>query len=222
MHAAQGFRYLVATDARHDAIVRVLSESFCREPMAEALGMSASTLLPMIERLMPECIGNGLSAIAVPENEPQTVAGVCLSRDFKSPLPEGIPGEFPWLLPIGHALMTVTQAYAAKRRHLKAGDAVELWMVAVAERRFARRGVASRLFRVCASLAREHGFKRCVTECSGRYSQIAAERAGFKEAARLAYRQFRFDGRAVYAAIDAPHTHLALYERDLSEESPGS
>jgi hypothetical protein len=163
LNEVEGFRYLIAREARHDQIVRVLSESFCREPMATALGMSASSLVPLIERFMPECIGNGLSVIAVPMDEPETVAGVFLCRDFKAPLPEGVPGEFPWFVPIGHALMTVTAAYEAKRRDLKVGDAVDLWMVGVAETRCARRGIASRLFRVCSDLARSRGFKRCVS-----------------------------------------------------------
>jgi hypothetical protein len=162
LNEVEGFRYLIAREARHDQIVRVLSES-CREPMATALGMSASSLVPLIERFMPECIGNGLSVIAVPMDEPETVAGVFLCRDFKAPLPDGVPEEFPWFVPIGHALMTVTAAYEAKRRDLKVGDAVDLWMVGVAETRCARRGIASRLFRVCSDLARSRSFKRCVS-----------------------------------------------------------
>ena len=74
---------------------------------------------------------------------------------------------------------------------------------------------ASRLFRICSGVARDSGFMRCVTECTGHYSQTAAQRAGFKEVARLAYKEFRFQGRPVFADIDPPHTHLVLYEREL-------
>ena len=90
LHGADGFLYSIATGARREQIVGVLSESFSREPMGLALGVSASDLAPLIERFMPECTSNGLSVIAVPEDEPETVAGVFISRDFKSPLPEGI------------------------------------------------------------------------------------------------------------------------------------
>jgi ribosomal protein S18 acetylase RimI-like enzyme len=215
LHEEAGFRYSIATEERRDEIVRVLSESFCREPMGVALRVAASDVAPLIARFMPECTSNGLSVIAAPADEPETVAGVFISRDFKSPLPEGVPEEFPWFLPIGQALMTVDEAYEAKRSDLKVGDAVDLWMVGVAEARFARRGIASRLFRICSGVARDSGFMRCVTECTGHYSQTAAQRAGFKEVARLAYKEFRFQGRPVFADIDPPHTHLVLYEREL-------
>src|SRR5262245_60131443 len=85
----------------------------------------------------------------------------------------------------------------------------------VAEARFARRGIAGRLFRICSELPRDSGFRHCVTECTGHYSQMAARRACFREAARLAYDDFRFEGRPVFAAIGPPHTHLILLERAL-------
>lgn len=209
-----GVRYSIATPAWQEQIVTVLSESFCREPMGLALGVSASDLAPLIERFMPECMTNGLSAIAVPEDEPRTLAGVFISRDFKSPLPDGVPDEFPWFLPIGEALRTVDEEYEAQHPELGLGDAVDLWMVGVAAPRFIRRGIAKRLFRVCSDLGRDGGFRRCVTECTGHYSQAAARRAGFKEVARLGYRDFRFRGKPIFAEIGAPHTHLVLYEKD--------
>ena len=55
LHEEGGFRYLVATEEFGDAIVRVLSESFAREPMAAALGVSAQQLAPLVARFMPEC-----------------------------------------------------------------------------------------------------------------------------------------------------------------------
>jgi hypothetical protein len=216
LHEEAGFRYAVATERFGEAIVRVLSESFSREPMSATLGVSARDLAPLVARFMPECTSNGLSVIAVPVDDPDTLAGVFISRDFKSPLPEGIPDDFPWFRPIGEALMTVDEAYEAKRPPLAPGEAVDLWMVGVPPgSRFAKRGIASTLFRVSADLARNRGFKRCVTECTGHYSQTAARKAGFQERARLAYRDFRFEGRAVFAEITPPHTHVILYEREF-------
>jgi GNAT superfamily N-acetyltransferase len=215
LHRENGLVYSVATAARRDQIVRILSESFRREPMSSALGVSAGDLAPLTELFMPECTTNGLSVVAVPEDEPETVAGVFISRDFKSPLPDGVPGDFPWFLPIAEALGSVDAAYEAQRPDLAPGDAVDLWMVGVAAPKFVRRGIANTLFELCIDVARERGFERCVTECTGHYSQSAARRAGFDEVARLAYRDFRFEGRAVFAAVPAPHTHLVLYEKKL-------
>jgi hypothetical protein len=165
---------------------------------------------------MPECTTNGLSVIAVPVDHPDTLAGVFISRDFKSPMPDGIPEEFPWFSPIVEALMTVDEAYEAKRPGFTFAEAVDLWMVGVPPgSQFAKRGIASTLFRVSADLGRNRGFKRCVTECTGQYSQTAARKTGFQERARLAYRDFRFEGRAVFAEIEPPHTHVILFEREF-------
>ncbi|HSU91386.1 MAG TPA: hypothetical protein VLI44_08045 [Sporolactobacillaceae bacterium] len=165
---------------------------------------------------MPECTTNGLSVIAVPVDDPNTLAGVFICRDFKSPLPNGIPEDFPWFSPIAEALMTVDEAYEAKRPGLTLGEAVDLWMVGVPPgSRFAKKGIASTIFRVAADLGRSSGFKRCVTECTGDYSQTAARKNGFQERARLSYRDFRFERRAVFAGIEAPHSHLILFEREF-------
>ena len=69
-----GLLYSIANKDRRAQMVAVLSESFCREPMGLALGVSARDLAPLIERFMPECTNNGLSVIVVPEDEPQTVS----------------------------------------------------------------------------------------------------------------------------------------------------
>jgi hypothetical protein len=215
LHRDDGLVYSIATAERRDEIVRVLTESFVREPMSTALGVSASDLGPLVELFMPECTTNGLSVVAVPEDDPETVAGVFISRDFKSPLPDGVPDEFPWFLPIAEALRSVDAAYEAQRPGLAPGDAVDLWMVGVAAPRFVRRGIANRLFALCSDLARERGFGRCVTECTGHYSQSAARRAGFDEVVRLAYGDFRFAEKPVFGRIPSAHTHLVLYEKKL-------
>lgn len=216
LHDDGSFQYAIANEEFGDAIVDVLSESFSREPMSAALGNSARELRPLVARFMPECTTNGLSVIAMPIDSPDTLAGVFICRDFKSPLPEGVPEDFPWFLPIAEALQAVDDAYQAKRPGLTSGDALDLWMVGVPPgSRFARRGIASTLFRVSTNLGHDRGFKRCVTECTGLYSQTAARKTGFQERARLAYRDFRFEGRAVFSEIEPPHTDLILFEREF-------
>jgi ribosomal protein S18 acetylase RimI-like enzyme len=164
---------------------------------------------------MPDCTSNGLSVMAVDDSAPDTVAGVLINRDFKLPLPDGVPDAFAWFLPIATALMNVDTVYETERPNLQVGDAVDLWMLGVDAERFGRRGIGGRLIQLATELARDRGFSRCVTECTGHYSQAAAERAGFTEITRLAYKDFRFDGRPVFDGVSAPHTHLALYERQF-------
>jgi hypothetical protein len=44
-------------------------------------------LRPLVASFVPECTTNGLSVIATPVDEPSTLAGALICRDFKSPLP---------------------------------------------------------------------------------------------------------------------------------------
>ncbi len=209
------FQYLVATPEFGDRIVHILSESFALEPMGAAVGFLPGDLVPLFARFILECTTNGLSVIATPVERPATVAGAFMCRDFKSPFPGRLLEEVPRFAPIAHALETVDEAYELQCPGLALGDAVDLFTVAVTPGSlFARKGIASALFRVCADLARDRGFKRCVSECTGHYSQTAARKAGFQERVRLAYRDFRFDGRSVFAGIEPPHTHLILFERE--------
>lgn len=44
----RGFRYAIANETFEDAIIDVLSESFPREPVSAALGLSAGDLAPLV------------------------------------------------------------------------------------------------------------------------------------------------------------------------------
>jgi hypothetical protein len=129
LHEEAGFRYSIARPDFSDAIVNVLSQAFAREPMAAAVGLSASELRLFVSRLMPECTTNGLSVIAKPADQPSTLAGVFICRDYKSPMPDGLLDEVPRFRPIADALRTVDEAYESKIPEIALGNAVDLWMV---------------------------------------------------------------------------------------------
>jgi hypothetical protein len=212
-----GIRYSIASEEFGKPIIEILSESFAREPMCAALGILARDLAPLIASFIPECMTNGLSVVALPLNHPETLAGAFICRDFKSPLPNSLLIDFPWFRPIAEALINVDVAYEAKRPGLALGEVLDLWMVGVPQStHFERKGLASTLFRLCAAVGRSRGFKRCVTKCTGYYSQTAARKTGFKECERLAYRDFRFEGRAVFSGINPPHSDIILFEREES------
>jgi len=211
-----GLRYSIAHQDFSDAIVDVLSLAFAREPMSAAVGLSSAQLRSLVASFVPECTTNGLSVIATPVDEPSMLAGVFICRDFKSPLPDGLLDEVPQFGPIAQALGTVDEAYESAIPPLTLGEAVDLWMVGVAPGdQFTNRGIATNLFRLCTDVACERGFRRCVTECTGHYSQAAARKAGLKERTHLAYRDFRFEGRATFAGIQPPHTGIILFEKEF-------
>ena len=53
-----GFRYAIAPKKFAGQMVRLLSDSFSREPMSTALGVSARDLEPFIAGFMTECTTN--------------------------------------------------------------------------------------------------------------------------------------------------------------------
>lgn len=196
-------------------MARLLADRFTDEPMGQAVGLTAAELYEFASRFIPECTANRLSVVALTEESPEDLAGVFINRDFKAPPPAGVPDDFPRWAPIIHAAGIVDQQYEAQVGGLQPGEAVDLWMVAV-DRRFARRGIASHLFRLSAQVAQDRAFQRCVTECTGHFSQRAALDAGFHERASVYYRDFLLEGQPIFASIPDPHVKVGLYERVLS------
>lgn len=211
---AAGLAYHIAEEEHGEAMARLLAASFMHEPMSRALGLTVTELHEFASRFIPECTANRLSVIAVSERYPDELVGVFINRDFKAPFPPGVPDNFPRFEPIIDALVSVDEQYEAQVAGCQLGQAVNLWMVGV-DRRFSRQGVAGNLFRLSARIAHDQAFERCVTECTGHFSQRAALDAGFQERACVAYQDFLFEGRPVFAAIPEPHLKVGLYERVL-------
>ncbi|MGA9311809.1 MAG: hypothetical protein WBV74_15745 [Pseudonocardiaceae bacterium] len=209
-----GLAYHIAGEEHGDAMARLLSASFMHEPMSRALGLTMMELHEFVSRFIPECTANRLSVVAVSERSPDELAGVFINRDFKAPLPLGVPDDFPRFEPIFDALMSVDEQYETQVAGLQPGQAVDLWMVGVAGH-FSRRGVAGNLFRISAQVAHDRAFERCVTECTGHFSQRAALDVGFQERASVSYKDFLFRGLPVFATIPEPHLRVGLYERVL-------
>ncbi len=218
LHREQGFIYRIANEEHAGAINRLLGASFFHEPMGQALGLTEKDWYDFSAFFMRECTTNGLSVIAVHEDSPDELAGVFINRDFKAPLPPGFPEALPRFNPIVDALVSIDTEYEAGRPGLEPGQVMDLWMVGVTPGgRYAKKGIASTLFQVSVELARQRGFQRCVVECTGHFSQRGALKSGFQEMARVIYKDYRFEGRPVFASIPEPHVKFALYERVFSQ-----
>jgi hypothetical protein len=108
---ANGLTYHIAGQGRSEAMARLLTARFVNETMSRALGLTATELHEFISRFIPECTANGLSVIAVSERSPDQLAGVIINRDFKAPLPPGVPDDFPSFAPIIGALVNIDEQY---------------------------------------------------------------------------------------------------------------
>jgi len=61
-------------------------------------------------------------------------------------------------------------------------------------------------------LAKENGYKCCIAECTGSFSQRSAELGGFKEISSLTYKDFIYNGERVLSNTEEIHSRLVLYE----------
>ena len=208
-----GIHYRIATPDDVAAMRTIIVNSFVEEPMAKAAGMSRSDLFTIVDRFLPGCTESGHSVVAAPDDDPGHIGGVLMNRDYQAPLPAGILDDVPRFSPVAAALQAVDERYEATRPALESGEALDLWMLGVVPGSpFARRGIAHGLILAGRDAAHQNGFRRCVAECTGRYSQRAAIKAGFVEGARVDYATFQFEGRRIFANIPAPHKFLILYE----------
>jgi len=135
--------------------------------------------------------------------DPERLAGAFICGDFKSPLPEGVPEDFPWFSPIAEALMKIDDVYETKREGLvRVTRSISGWSECppVSSPRRALRT----LFRLCAEVGLNRGFKRCVTECTCITRKRPPHGPVSRSVERMAYRDFRFQGRAVFAGIEPP------------------
>ena len=96
------------------------------------------------------------------------------------------------------------------------GNVVDLWMIAVApEAR--NQGIANHLTRLSLEVAKAKGFELAIIECTGFFSQSAAEKAGFKPMSELYYIDYKVDGEIPLQEVPSPHVKMIIYEKKLNE-----
>ena len=93
------------------------------------------------------------------------------------------------------------------------GVVLHMFMLAVSERA-AGKGMGGRLVRVCMENALGKGYRIAVAECTGKTSQHVFRKLGFVERAMIAYADYEFEGRRVFAGI-ADHGGAILMEKML-------
>lgn len=182
-----------------DAVVKLLAKVFsATEPPAVAVGLTAADFEKFVGLLCPRAAADGLT-IVVRDLDSGDIAGVMLTDDFAVP-PALAPGAFSnKFLPILAMLDSLDEQYR-QGRTIMAGQCLHLFMLGV-EERFAGRGIASQLVSTCLSNGRRKGYTHAITEATGVVSQHVFRKLGFAERHRVWYRDYRYEGRAVFAGI---------------------
>ena len=189
-------------------LARVFSES---EPPAVAMGLALRDLEQFLQLLVPRAIEDGLTILAR-SRDTGKLAGALLTDDFASP-PAVDPGQIsPKFLPIFSMLENLDEQFR-QGRTVSAGEYLHLFMLAVDEQ-FAGRGIGQGLVEACLDNGFRKGYRKALTEATGRVSQHVFRKQGFVDRCSVSYRDFRYEGKAVFASIEG-HEKAILMDKSL-------
>jgi ribosomal protein S18 acetylase RimI-like enzyme len=193
------FDYSVYTASGSDEMVRLLGKVFTQgDPPAVAARLTASEFEAFVRLLCPKAEADGLTIVAR-SRETGEMIGVLLTEDSASEPPQGMDRLSAKFNPIFDMLDQLGVAYRDGRT-VRAGESLHLFLLGVAQQ-FTGQGVAHQLVTNCVANGLRKGYRVAVTEATNRTSQHIFRKLGFVERARLLYRNYRFDGQAVFASI---------------------
>jgi ribosomal protein S18 acetylase RimI-like enzyme len=204
--------YSVAKTADVEEVVRLLATVFSEsEPPAVAMGLSFRDLEQFLQLLAPRAIADGLTVLARSADTGK-LAGVLLTDDFASPPALDLSQISPKFLPILSMLETLDEQFR-KGRIICAGEYLHLFMVAV-DAQFAGRGIAHGLVKACLDNGLQKGYRKALTEATGRISQHMFRKQGFADRFSVSYRDFLYEGQVVFASIQE-HENAILMDKSL-------
>ncbi len=195
-----------------DTVVRLLAGAFsAAEPPAVAMELSDDEMAGLVSLLAPRALADGLTVVARAGDSGE-LAGVMLSDDFAAASIVDLHRVSRKFRPI-FAMLDTLDAHYRDGRTIVPGQHLHLFMLAV-DSRFAGQGIAQGLVETCMEYGRRKGYRHAVTEATGVVSQRVFRKLAFEERFRVSYRDYRYQGRAVFASI-VGHEGAALMERTL-------
>lgn len=195
-----------------EEMVGLLAEAFSRyDAPAVAVGLSAADVERLVSRFGQKALSENLTVLARETSSGELVGGL-LVEDFGTPPPEGLELSVPTFAPIGALLDSLDSQYRAARR-IVAGTHLHLFMLGVADRASGR-GIAQKLIATCLTNGKARGYGHAITEATGSVSQHVFRKLGFRDILFASYKDFLFNGEAVFSSIVGPEATI-LMERDL-------
>jgi hypothetical protein len=182
-----------------EEVTRCLAATFMREPMTRVLGITLEEFNHFAWLFVSKAAREGLSLLA---RDPGTgeVMGCLVAEDFVTDAPEGMETISEKFWPIFSLLGGLDEAYKENNPVVR-GQLYHIFMVGV-HREYSGSGVIHRLNMAAERLAQQKGYKGAIGEATGPISYgIYTRRQYFKEVDAIAYQDFRFEGKAVFADI---------------------
>ncbi len=182
-----------------DGVTKCLAATFMREPMTKVLGITLEEFNHFAYLFVQKAAQEGLSILARDPNS-EEVIGCLVAEDFVTDPPAGIETVCEKFYPIFALLGGLDEAYK-ETNPVVPGQLYHIFMVGV-QRAYAGSGVIHKLNMAAERLAQSKGYKGAIGEATGPISYgIYTKRQLFKEVHSIAYRDFRFDGKAVFASV---------------------
>jgi len=209
----QFFNYSLYTASDADEMSVLLGKIFAkRDPPAVAAGLTPSEFEAFVRLFCPTAATEGLTIIAR-SAETGELCGALLAEDSASEMPEGIDHLSRKFDPVFDILGELNSEYRSCAT-VQPGESIHLFLVGVAQR-CAGKGVARQLVAECLANGMRRGYRMAVTEATNKTSQHIFRKQGFVERVRRSYRDYRFDGQAVFASI-AEHGGPILMDKRLA------
>ena len=210
-----GLRLELLTPDRAGPAWECQAEAFADEPVTAALQPKRSVRKEewgaFAGLYREECAANALSLVCVDPAEGGAIAGVFWVRDYMAPVPEmeSVLARLPAVAVLIKMLVHLDQRYNGTRPKLLPGDAVDLWMLAVAPA-YRARGIARCLTAAALQHAHARGFPLCLLEATGAFSGRCAAAAGMQPAVHVDYGDV--EDEQIAALRGSAHTRLQIWE----------
>ena len=179
------FEYGIFTADDSPAVIRILADVFTRkDPLATAVGVTEPDFQTFARLLCPKAAAEGLTIVAR-HAATREIAGVMLTEDSASPMPDGFDTLSPNFSPIFEFLHNLEVEYRAGRDP-RPGEWLHLFLLGVAES-YGGRGIAQQLVSTCLENGARRGYRLAVTEATNPTSQHIFRKLGFADRARRSY-----------------------------------
>lgn len=208
----QGIQYGICELSDLDEMGTLLAEIFARfDPPPVAMHITPAEFEKFIRCFLPRVETDGLTIVAR-DAESKQMVGALLTEDAAAPLPSGLDllsGKFD---PIFNLLEQLSVDYW-EGQEPSPGEFLHFFLLGVAQPHFGR-GIAQNLVTACVENGVQKGYRVGVTEATNSVSQHIFRKAGFVERVQRSYRDYRYQGDAVFASIEG-HTGPILMDRQL-------
>jgi ribosomal protein S18 acetylase RimI-like enzyme len=208
-----GIQYGTCESSDVGEMVSLLGEVFSLyDPPVVAVGLTAAEFEAFV-RLFGGQAGVDRLTIIARSGDTGEMIGALLTEDSVSPSPRGLDQLSRKFDPISDILDQLDVDYR-RGKTPRPGDSLHLFLLGVA-RSFGGRGVAQQLVATCLQNGLHRGYRIAVTEATNRVSQHIFRKSGFTDRVRRSYRDYRFEGKAVFASIEE-HTGPVLMDKTLA------